>query len=82
MGALIGLLVALCDGPGPGTVVSRFLALISPATMLLPIFGVPFTAAAFFANRRHPGVFRTISQVTLVGSLLFSLVIAWMLVVD
>jgi hypothetical protein len=81
-GALIGLLVALCDGPGPGTLVSRFLALISPATALLPIFGVPFTAAAYFANRRHPGVYRTISQVAFVGSLLFSLVIGWMLIVE
>ena len=81
-GALIGLLVALCDGPGPGTLVSRFLALISPATALLPIFGVPFTAAAYFANRRHPGVYRTISQITFVGSLLVSLVIAWLLIVD
>ncbi len=81
-GALIGLLVALCDGPGPGTLVSRFLALISPATALLPIFGVPFTAAAYFANRRHPGVYRTISRVTFVGSLLFSLVIGWMLLVE
>lgn len=81
-GALIGLLVALCDGPGPGTLVSRFLALISPATALIPIVGVLFTAAAYVANRRHPGVYRTISQITFVGSLLLSLVFALMLVVE
>lgn len=75
------MLVALCDGPGPGTLVSRFLALISPATGLRPIVGLPFTAAAYVANRHHPGVYRTVSQVTFVGSLLFSLVVAWMRIV-
>lgn len=65
VGAVIGVLVALCDGRGPGTVVSRFLAVISPATALLPIAGLPFNVAAYIANRRHPGMYRTISRISM-----------------
>jgi hypothetical protein len=65
IGTVVGLLVALCDGPGPGTVVSRFLGLISPATALLPIFGLPFNVAAYVANRHHPGMYRTLSRVSM-----------------
>ena len=55
IGATIGPLVSLCDGPGPGTLLSRFLALISVATALLPIFGLPFNLAACLENRQRPG---------------------------
>jgi hypothetical protein len=65
VGATIGLLVSLCDGPGPGTLMSRFLALISVVTALLPVFGLPFNIAAFWTNRHHPGFHRTVSRVTL-----------------
>jgi len=77
-GLAIGMLVALSDGPGPGTLISRFMALISPATALLPIFGLPFNVAAYLANRRHPGAYRTIAKVTLIGSLMLSLVAVWL----
>ena len=73
-GAAIGLLVALCDGPGPGTLVSRFLALISPVTALLPIVGLPFNIAAVWFNRAHPGWHRTLSRITFVAALLVSAV--------
>ena len=73
LGALIGCLVALCDGPGPGTVVSRFLALISPVMAVFPLFGLPFNLAAVVANGRHSGWPRTLSRITLVVSLLVSL---------
>jgi hypothetical protein len=65
VGATIGLLVSLCDGPGPGTLMSRFLALISVVTALLPVFGLPFNIAAFWTNRPYPGFHRTVSRVTL-----------------
>lgn len=79
VGATIGLLVSLCDGPGPGTLLSRFLALISVATALLPIFGLPFNLAAYLMNRRHPGFHRTVSRVTLVIGVLLSCAIAGLL---
>ena len=63
VGATIGLLVSLCDGPGPGTLMSRFLALISVVTALLPVFGLPFNIAAFWTNRHYPGFHRTVSRI-------------------
>jgi hypothetical protein len=77
MGAAIGVLVALCDGPGPGTLISRFLALMSPVTAALPLFGVPFNLAAYVLNRQHPGLYRTISRVTLVAAVIWSLFGLW-----
>lgn len=73
VGSLIGLLVALVDGPGPGTVVSRFLALISPVTAWLPFIGVPLAAAAYLTNRRHPGGYRSLSRAALAASIVFAL---------
>jgi hypothetical protein len=73
VGASIGLLVSLCDGPGPGTLLSRFLALISVVTALIPIIGLPFNIAAYVMNRHHPGFHRTLSRVTLVTGVLMSL---------
>lgn len=75
VGATIGLLVSLCDGPGPGTLMSRFLALISVVTALLPLFGLPFNLAAFWTNRHYPGFHRTVSRVTLAVSILVSVVL-------
>ena len=75
VGATIGLLVSLCDGPGPGTLMSRFLALISVVTALLPVFGLPFNLAAFWMNRHHPGFHRTLSRVTLTIAVLTSIVL-------
>lgn len=72
VGASIGLLVSLCDGPGPGTLLSRFLALISVVTALVPILGLPFNVAAFWMNRPHPGFHRTVSRVTLAAGVLVS----------
>ena len=71
-GATIGLLVSLCDGRGPGTLLSRFLALISVVTALLPVFGLPFNIAAYLMNRRHPGFHRAVSRVTLAIGVLLS----------
>ena len=79
IGIVIGLLVALCDGPGPGTLVSRFLALVSPVTALLPFFGIIFTGAAYVANRNHPGVYRTISRISVILTALISLASVWIL---
>ena len=79
VGALIGLLVLLCDGPGPGTLLSRFLALISPFTMLLPVAGVLFNVAAYMANRNHPGMYRSMSRLTLGISLIISALTIWLL---
>jgi hypothetical protein len=79
-GAAVGVLVALCDGPGPGTLLSRFFALISPVTAALPLFGVPFNLAAYFMNRQHPGLYRTISRVTLVAAVIWSLFGLWVVV--
>jgi hypothetical protein len=79
VGALIGVLVALCDGPGPGTLLSRFLALITPVAMLLPIVGVFFTVAAYIANRNHPGMYRILSRATLAISLLVSALTLWVI---
>jgi hypothetical protein len=78
-GALIGCLVALCDGRGPGTLVSRFLALISPATALLPIFGLRFNIAELWFNRAHPGGHRTLSRITFVLALLVSAAVVLLL---
>jgi lysylphosphatidylglycerol synthetase-like protein (DUF2156 family) len=75
VGATIGLLVSLCDGPGPGTLTSRFLALISVVTALLPVFGLPFNVAAFWTNRHYPGFHRTVSRVTLGIGVLFSVLV-------
>ena len=80
LGAAVGVLVALCDGPGPGTLISRFLALMSPVTAALPLFGVPFNLAAFVMNRHHPGLYRTISRVTLVAAVIWSLFGLWVVV--
>lgn len=66
---LIGLLVALADGPGPGTLLSRFLALVSPATAFLPIIGPVLTAVAYFSNRSNPGAYKTLSAIAFVASL-------------
>ena len=74
-GALMGVLVALCDGPGPGTLVSRFLALVSPVTMFLPAIGVVFTLVAYVSNRKHPGFYRTVTRVTLPLSIAISALI-------
>ena len=82
VGAFIGCLVSLCDGPGPGTLVSRFLALISPATALLPIFGLPFNFAAFWVNRAHPGLYRTLSRITLGVALIVSVVVVFLLLIQ
>lgn len=81
VGALIGLLVALCDGSDArsGTVVSRFLALISPATAVMPVFGLPFNTAAWLANRRFPGPLRTLALVTLVVGVVWSVTFAVLL---
>ncbi|MEO7274189.1 MAG: hypothetical protein ABI211_19495 [Vicinamibacterales bacterium] len=79
-GAAVGVLVALCDGPGPGTLLARFLALMSPVTAALPLFGLPFNAAAYFMNRQHPGLYRTISRVTLVAGVIWSLFGLWVVV--
>ena len=79
-GAAIGVLVALCDGPGPGTLLSRFMALISPVTAALPLFGIPFNLAAYVMNRQHPGLYRTISRVTLVAAVIWSLFGLWVVV--
>ena len=79
VGATIGLLVSLCDGPGPGTLLSRFLALISVATALLPIVGLPFNVAAFLMNRQHPGFHRTLSRVTLAIGALFACAVVGLL---
>jgi hypothetical protein len=80
LGASIGLLVALCDAPNTrGTTVGRFLALISPATALMPIFGLPFNAAAWWSNRRHPGGLRTLSRLTFAASVVWSLATAALL---
>ena len=81
VGASIGLLVSLCDGPGPGTLLSRFLALVSVVTALLPLFGLPFNLAAYLMNRRHPGFHRTLSRVTLAFGLLLSCAVAGLLLV-
>jgi hypothetical protein len=80
MGAAVGVLVALCDGPGPGTLISRFLALMSPVTAALPLFGVAFNLAAYVMNRQHPGLYRTISRVTLVAAVIWSLFGLWVVV--
>lgn len=77
-GALIGLLVALCDGPGPGTLISRFLALVSPVTMFLPFIGVVFTVVAYVSNRKHPGLYRTVTRVTLPMSIAISALFLWL----
>jgi hypothetical protein len=79
VGALIGLLVALCDGPGPGTVIGRFLALVSPVTTLLPVVGVIFNLAAYATNRHHPGFHCILTRVTLVISLALSAAALWLL---
>ena len=79
IGALIGLLVLLCDGPGPGTLLSRFLALISPFTMLLPVAGVLFNVAAYVTNRNHPGMYRSMSRLTLGISLIITTLTIWLL---
>jgi len=81
VGATIGLLVSLCDGPGPGTLLSRFLALVSVVTALLPIFGLPFNLAAYLMNRRHPGFHRTVSRVTLAVGVVLSGAVAGLLFV-
>jgi len=79
-GAAIGFLVALCDDPSAaGTLVSRFLALVSPVTALLPIVGLPFNAAAWWANRHHRGLCRTLSRVTLVAAVVWSLTVTALL---
>ncbi len=82
VGATIGLLVSLCDGPGPGTLLSRFLALISVVTALLPILGLPFNVAAFWTNRHDPGFHRTVSRVTLAVAVIWSAVAAGVLVLS
>lgn len=83
LGASIGLLVALADAPNnQGTTVGRFLALISPATALMPIVGLPFNAAAWWANRHHPGGLRTLSRVTLAASVGWSLATAALLLLS
>ena len=81
VGATIGLLVSLCDGPGPGTLMSRFLALISVVTALLPVVGLPFNLAAFWTNRHHPGFHRTVSRVTLGIGVLISVVLPVVLLI-
>ena len=81
VGATIGLLVSLCDGPGPGTLLYRFLALVSVVTALLPIFGLPFNLAAYLMNRRHPGFHRTVSRVTLAVGVMLSCAVAGLLLV-
>src|SRR5690349_21117498 len=81
IGATIGLLVSLCDGPGPGTLLSRFMALISVITALLPLGGLPFNIAAYLMNRRYPGFHRTVSRVTLaIGVLLSCAAVALLLI--
>ena len=76
VGALLGSLVGLCDGDArSGTLVSRFLALVSPATALMPLVGLPFNVAAWLANRRFPGPLRTLSRVTLVVAVVWSLAV-------
>jgi len=50
---------------------------MSPVTALLPVVGLPFTAAAYFANRRHAGFHRTISRMAFVASVLVSIAVAW-----
>jgi hypothetical protein len=52
---------------------------MSPVTALLPIVGLPFNAAAYLANRRHPGGYRAIALFSLVGSLVLSIAAAWLL---
>jgi len=73
-GLLIGLLVALVDRPGPVTLLSRFLALISPVVTFLPIIGPVLTAAAYFSNRANPGAYRTLSAIAFVASLALTVV--------
>lgn len=81
-GLLVGLLVALLDGPGPGTLLSRFLAPVSPVTAVLPIAGPALTAAAYFSNRRHLGVYKTLSAITFVASLALTAVYAAVLLLS
>ena len=79
-GLLIGCLVALTDGPGPGTQLSRFLALISPIAAVLPIAGLALSAVAYWSNRRCSGWYRTLSCVALVESVAFHLFAALLLI--
>jgi len=71
-GVLIGCLVAILDRPGPGTLISRFLAVISPIAALLPIVGVAFGVAAYASNRHHPGPYRTLSRIAVAESVVVS----------
>jgi hypothetical protein len=65
-GALIGVLVMLLDGGGDGTLLPQFLAVTSPLTALLPLFGLPFVVAAWIANRGRPGPYRALARASLV----------------
>ena len=47
---------------------------------LLPLFGVAFNLAAYVMNRQHPGLYRTISRVTLVAAVIWSLFGLWVVV--
>jgi hypothetical protein len=76
-GALIGVLVMLLDGGGDGTLVPRFLAVTSPLTALLPLFGLPFVLAAWITNRGRPGPYRTVARASLfLAGLVTALVVA------
>jgi hypothetical protein len=59
----------------PGTLMSRFFAVLSPLLCFVPVLNLLWSVSAFFMNRRVYGWPKTVSKIGLVLSVLFSVLI-------
>lgn len=73
VGFVIGCAVWLVDTGEKGQVVRRLLSLLSPLMAFLPVLGLPFTVAAIWTNRTHPGAYRIVAAFGLLVSVIVSL---------